>query len=244
MKVLVNGGLNLSELDGWWAEAYAPDIGWAIGDAREHGDDPAWDAREAEELYRLLEEEVVPTFYARNELCPQRAGHTDGLGRAYAREHVPLDATILGESNGAGIYAEPLFAVRGCLRSAIGKPRRFGRGPGAVGKLRGAALARGEVRALQVTEEGGAYQFLAHVYLGELAPDVVRVELYAEPRDGGTPSREPMLRKQALTGAANAYAYRARVPAERPASDYTPRILPHHPQANLPLEFTSILWLR
>jgi starch phosphorylase len=46
MKVLVNGGINLSELDGWWAEAYTPDVGWALGDGREHGDDPAWDAVE------------------------------------------------------------------------------------------------------------------------------------------------------------------------------------------------------
>ena len=41
MKVLVNGGLNLSELDGWWAEAYSPEVGWAIGDGQERGDDPA-----------------------------------------------------------------------------------------------------------------------------------------------------------------------------------------------------------
>ena len=51
MKVLVNGGLNLSELDGWWAEAYSPEVGWALGDGKEHGDDPAWDAAEAEALY-------------------------------------------------------------------------------------------------------------------------------------------------------------------------------------------------
>jgi glucan phosphorylase len=37
MKVLVNGGINLSELDGWWAEAYAPELGWALGDGQEHG---------------------------------------------------------------------------------------------------------------------------------------------------------------------------------------------------------------
>jgi len=54
MKVLVNGGLNLSELDGWWAEAYSPEVGWAIGDGQEHGDDPAWDAKEADALYTLL----------------------------------------------------------------------------------------------------------------------------------------------------------------------------------------------
>jgi glycogen phosphorylase len=41
MKVLVNGGINLSELDGWWAEAYTPEVGWALGDGREHGGDPA-----------------------------------------------------------------------------------------------------------------------------------------------------------------------------------------------------------
>jgi starch phosphorylase len=62
MKVLVNGGLNLSELDGWWAEAYSPEVGWAIGDGREHGDDPSWDAAEAESLYAVLEKEVIPSF--------------------------------------------------------------------------------------------------------------------------------------------------------------------------------------
>ncbi len=67
MKVLVNGGINLSELDGWWAEAYTPEVGWALGDGREHGDDPAWDAAEAMALYDLLEREVVPEFYTREE---------------------------------------------------------------------------------------------------------------------------------------------------------------------------------
>ena len=66
MKVLVNGGINLSELDGWWAEAYTPEVGWALGDGKEHGDDPAWDAVEANALYDLLEREVIPEFYARD----------------------------------------------------------------------------------------------------------------------------------------------------------------------------------
>ena len=51
MKILANGGLNLSELDGWWAEAYADDVGWAIGDGKERGEDPQWDAAEADALY-------------------------------------------------------------------------------------------------------------------------------------------------------------------------------------------------
>ena len=67
MKVLVNGGINLSELDGWWAEAFTPDLGWALGDGQEHGSDPSWDAAEAEALYERLEQEVIPEFYTRNE---------------------------------------------------------------------------------------------------------------------------------------------------------------------------------
>ena len=67
MKVLVNGALNLSVLDGWWAEAYSPKVGWAIGDGNEHGDDPEWDRMDAEALYAVLENEIIPEFYRRDE---------------------------------------------------------------------------------------------------------------------------------------------------------------------------------
>ena len=67
MKVLANGGLNLSELDGWWAEAYSPDVGWAIGDQKKHRDEKTWDQAEAESLYNLLEKEVIPLYYERDE---------------------------------------------------------------------------------------------------------------------------------------------------------------------------------
>jgi len=65
MKVLVNGGINLSELDGWWAEAYTPEVGWVLGDGKEHGDDPAWDAAEAEALYHILERGDPGVLYPR-----------------------------------------------------------------------------------------------------------------------------------------------------------------------------------
>ncbi|MGA8566556.1 MAG: alpha-glucan family phosphorylase [Candidatus Binataceae bacterium] len=66
MKVLANGGVNLSELDGWWAEAYEPEVGWALGDGKEHGDDPGWDAAEALQMYDILEHEVIARFYDRD----------------------------------------------------------------------------------------------------------------------------------------------------------------------------------
>ena len=66
MKILVNGGLNLSELDGWWVEAYTPEVGWALGDGKNHKDDPEIDAIEAQELYSILEQQIIPEFYTRN----------------------------------------------------------------------------------------------------------------------------------------------------------------------------------
>jgi len=66
MKVLANGGVNLSELDGWWAEAYEPEAGWALGDGREHGEDPGWDAAEALQMHGILEHEVIARFYDRD----------------------------------------------------------------------------------------------------------------------------------------------------------------------------------
>ena len=65
-KVVLNGGLNLSVLDGWWAEAYDGSNGFAIGKGNQHVDDSISDARDAEYLYRVLEQEVIPKFYDRD----------------------------------------------------------------------------------------------------------------------------------------------------------------------------------
>ena len=85
MKVLVNGGINLSELDGWWAEAYTPEVGWALGDGQEHGDDPAWDAVEADALYDLLEGEVIPDFIPATRAASHRLG--ERMRESMARLH-------------------------------------------------------------------------------------------------------------------------------------------------------------
>jgi len=65
-KVVLNGGLNLSVLDGWWAEAYNGENGFAIGRGASHVDDTVTDERDAESLYQTLEKEVVPMFYDRD----------------------------------------------------------------------------------------------------------------------------------------------------------------------------------
>jgi starch phosphorylase len=66
MKVVLNGGLNLSVLDGWWEEAYDGETGWAIHSSPEGGDG-AQDDRDGIALFNLLEHEIIPLFYERDE---------------------------------------------------------------------------------------------------------------------------------------------------------------------------------
>ena len=75
-KVVLNGGLNLSVLDGWWAEAYDGMNGFAIGNGRTHTNMQVHDTRDGEDLYRVLREEVVPLFYQRDQ---------DGLPRGWIK---------------------------------------------------------------------------------------------------------------------------------------------------------------
>ena len=66
MKAAINGVPSVSVLDGWWDEAYNGENGWAIGDREHEGDEDSQDAADAAELYRLLEEEIIPRFYDRS----------------------------------------------------------------------------------------------------------------------------------------------------------------------------------
>jgi starch phosphorylase len=103
MKSMINGGLNLSVLDGWWAEAYDGTNGWALpGEVQP--DAGTQDARDAGTLYRLLEQEVVPTFYDRD------AG---GLPRAWlARIRASLRTLAPAFTAGRMLedYAERIYA--------------------------------------------------------------------------------------------------------------------------------------
>jgi starch phosphorylase len=67
MKAAMNGVANMSVLDGWWDEGWLHDNGWAIGDREAHGDEPAQDWADSQDIYRLLEEEIVPRYYRRDE---------------------------------------------------------------------------------------------------------------------------------------------------------------------------------
>jgi starch phosphorylase len=236
MKILVNGGLNLSERDGWWAEAYRADVGWAIGDGQEHGNDPNWDAQEAKETYRLLEEEIIPCYYERDgrgiptawiarmrtsmaELTPQFS--TNRMLREYV-DRLYLTAARNYHKRTADGAKE---SVRLChwleLLERHWQKLHFGR--------------------LDVQREDKDYTITVTAYLDELDPKAVQVQLYAEPQ--GSAGAEIHVMEAAKTdGTANSYLYRARIPALRPAEHYTPRIIPYFDGVAVPLEARQILW--
>ena len=238
MKVLANGGLNLSELDGWWAEAYTPEYGWALGDGREH-DEPGWDSVEAEALYALLENDVVPLFYARDaagiprawvarirksmaQLAPRFS--CNRMVREYVeRFYQPAAHAVQRRCADAGRLAKGLYAWQQKLQ------RHW------------ASLHFGH---LKVNRQDGEWQFQVQVYLGDLSADEVRVELYADACDGEQAVREIMMPGPEIPGAVNGYLYGARVETVRPADDFTPRILPANEDALAPIETDLIRWQR
>ena len=239
MKVLVNGGLNLSELDGWWAEAYRPEVGWAIGDGREHGEDPAWDAQEAGQLYRLLEQAVIPVFYERG---------PDGIPRAWVQRMRASMAELTPQFSTNRMireYVERLYlpavqAYRDRTADRADKAVLICQRRKAL-EEHWTQMGFGE---LEIQQNGGHLTFTVPVFMPGLEPDAIRVQLFAEPREGEEPAIHPMIRGESVSDPATGYSYSARIPVQRPADDFTPRIIPASGSTLLPIEANLILWYR
>ena len=239
MKVLVNGGINLSELDGWWAEAYTPEVGWALGDGQEHGDDPAWDAAEAEELYNLLEREVIPEFYTRNE----KGIPTSWVARM--RESMARLTPRFSANRTVREYAEQRYIP------AAAAYRQRAADNGAMGsqvvnwqhtlEQKWGGLHIGEVK---VEIRGEQHLFEVQVFLNDLDPEAVRVELCADGVVGSASVRQEMKSVRQPAGASGGYVYSVAVSAARPPADYTVRVIPQHDGVAVPLENARILWQR
>ncbi|MDP4238626.1 MAG: alpha-glucan family phosphorylase [Bacteroidota bacterium] len=237
MKVLVNGGINLSELDGWWAEAYTPEVGWAIGDGKEHDDTEAWDAAEAEQLYTILEQQVVPEFYNRNgtgiptawvfrmresmaQLTPFFSA--DRTVREYTKQHyLPATKAFLERTANNGERAKLLSDTIHSLDQKW-DTMRFG-----------------EVTIRTVENQ---HLFDVEVYFNEVNPEYVLVELFSNGAGVEAQIIQVMQRGEDLGPSSNAFLYQAAVSAHRQASDFTPRIIPCIPSVSVPLEINRIIW--
>jgi starch phosphorylase len=239
MKALVNGGINLSELDGWWAEAYVPDLGWALGDGREHGNDPAWDAAEAEMLYASLERELIPEFYTRNE---------KGIPSAWVARMRESMARLTPRFSATRAVCE--YTEQHYLPAATAYHSRLAN-KGAVGREivdwrhnldeKWATLNFG---ATKTETRDGNHIIEVQICLRGLNPKMVRAELYADGINGSPSVRQEMTCLRPLSDESGRCVYSATVSAARPATDYTARVIPHFIGVAIPLEDARILWQR
>ncbi len=235
MKVLVNGGINLSERDGWWAEAYRPDLGWALGDGEEHHDDQnARDAAEAEALYDLIEQEVVPCYYNRDaEGLP-----TEWIKRM--RESMAQLTPVYSANRAVREYTESYY-----LQAADEYQKRAANQGELAKQL---VIWREQIQQnwsalrfenLQTETKEGQHQFEVRLHLAELDPKYIKVQLFAE---GNPPEVHDLELVRSLTHDPHACLFKGLIPANRSLEQYTARVVPYHPNAHIPLETPEILW--
>jgi starch phosphorylase len=249
MKATANGALNMSILDGWWAEGYTPETGWAIGHGEEYTAEQAdyQDSVEANAIYDLLEKDVVPLFYERGR---------DGLPRGWIakmkaamRDH----AGVFNTNRMVREYAEL------CYLPSAGRDRLLSE----EGMARAKALAAWKARVTQqwpqlriekVSTEGAEarelkvgdqLQVQAQIHLGALKPTDVAVELFygrlnAEGLivDG---QAIPMLIAQSK--GQGKYVFAGAITCTTSGRHgYALRIVPCHEDLGSPFEMGLILW--
>ena len=238
MKVLVNGGLNLSSLDGWWAEAYDPSLGWKVGDDRLYADEAAQDAAEAEQLYGVLENEVIPLFYCRD---------STGISRGWVARMRESMSRLTGQysaNRSVREYAENFYLP---AADSYGMRTR-NNGELAVQMRMWQSELRthwSEVRfqSIEVRQEEGHSLFQARIHLGAIPPAHIRVRVFADTDKGG-PSIFEMYPTSEPVGVEDGFLYQAEVPESRPESDYTVRIVGYLDTLAVPLEEPLVLWQR
>ena len=230
MKVLANGGLNLSVLDGWWCEGYQANTGWAIGVGEEYQDTVYQDAVESDALYNLLENEVVPLFYRRDE---------DGLPRGWiakVKNSMRLLCPQFSTNRMLNEYAERFYlpAARFSAHMTANKlerARQLGRWKQAVHQHWPQVRIESLSAADGSPSVGQGLQVQARVRLGAIEPKDVSVELYYGPLD---PERQitdartvPMQWRSCEDGV---HSYTGVIPCERSGlHGYTARAVPAHP---------------
>jgi starch phosphorylase len=178
MKAAVNGVLNLSILDGWWAEAYSSECGWSIGSGEEYSDHSYQDAVECRALYNILENDVIPTFYDR------QGGDTPDRWVEMMKKSMKLVLRDFCAHKMVRTYESDYYLA------AIENFRNLSADQAARAKDLVAQRLRLEkqwphvcikppVSAIQVPfRVGDVFRVDTEVHLGDLSPDEVDVELY------------------------------------------------------------------
>ncbi len=255
MKAAANGVLNASVIDGWWEEAYQPDLGWAIGRGEEYTDTALQDQIESEALFDLLEKEIVPLFYERDDKDVPRAwvarmsASMEAFNARYAthrmvreygeRFYLPAGDRVQAMAADGYRRARDLAAWKGRVRQAWPNVAVT-----AVEIVDGPSETADPELSAQVLV-GDTIRVRARVQLGSLTPDDVLVELYVgrvdargELIEAGTSAMAPV----AQPDASLSFETRAEPCCRSGLHGYTVRVRPRHPDLVDLWEMGLVCW--
>jgi starch phosphorylase len=245
MKAAMNGVLNCSIMDGWWDEAYNPEVGWAIGHGEQYNDDQMQDDIESKALYDLLERDIVPLFYQRGR---------DGLPREWIKRMKTCMKEI-GQSMSSHrmlmdyynqFYFPALKNYRRIVKDNYAESKSLA---AYFTKLRqtwdSLRIVKTESNAKPIMQRGDSLTVTAYLELGALTPDEVLVELYYGPVSNQssdiTYAKHEEMKAAGQEG--NLYLYQIRIACEDTGfQGHTIRILPKHEALIHPYRTGLIKW--
>ncbi len=244
MKVVPNGGLNCSILDGWWDEGFDPSVGWAIGDRVQNPDEGHQDWLDSLALYSLIEDEIAPLFYHRvdggvpkgwvqmmkrsiSTLAPEFS--TSRMVRDYTTtSYVPAAETFLRLTESGLSRATAAREWRDRISSHWGQVR----------------VVNVSDSASVLNPIGASIDIKAQVFLGPLSPDDVRVQAVVGKigpnRELTHSAAHDLTLESSVEGLSN---YRGSILAGIPGyQGYTVRVVPKHDDVSIPGELSLITW--
>lgn len=244
MKVVPNGGLNLSILDGWWAEAYKPGVGWAIGEDASYSDEGYQDWLDSQALYGLLENEITPRFYQRND------------------QGVPTQWLELMRDSMKGL--SPTYSTLRMVREYCGRyyvPASKAFQALSAGDLSAAKEALEwrdrvqkdwtSVSILSVTDSakgqsllGDEHVVTAQVALGTIQPGDVRVQLITGAIGANRESYDlDLMDMNLVEGKAGRWVYEAKIKCTKPGHrGFIVRVVPEHENVRVAMELPVVCW--
>jgi starch phosphorylase len=244
MKVAVNGGLNLSILDGWWCEGFNGQNGWAIGAGEEYSDLEYQDEVESRAIYDLLEQEIVPLFYNRS---------TDGLPRGWIKmmkNAISTLAPVFSTSRMVAEYTKVCYWPSSVRYNKLSSNNFQGANDLAQWRHR----LHEQWRHLGVHEisnphhdphkVGAKFHVKAKVHLGQLTPADVDVQIYYGPMDSNWEIQEIHIASMKHEKQEHHdWIFTGEIPCNSSGQHgYRIRVLPKHPDLANQLEPGLILW--
>ncbi len=246
MKAVANGALHMSVLDGWWAEGYSANLGWAIGAGEQYLDTGIQDEIEGRAIYELLEREIVPLFFDR-----ARDGSPRGwieMMKSSMRNLCPIFNTHRMLEDYVDQFYIPAAAIyHGIQKDGMKKAEAFAAWKGSVrDKWREINIEKVEKNSdSDEIPVGTTFNVRAHINMGSLKPEDIQVELYYGPLD---PSDEiddastEIMTCESAPGEQPA-VFKGTIPFQQTGKlGYAVRIFPKHEMLVHPVDMGLVIW--